>query len=90
MNLTEDIPDLTPVSDSSASSSEYGNASLLQCGADCRMPLIVPGEVGGDSFHGALVSTTKNVSFGDLEVRKYPVMLGDHPECSMGPPVSIF
>jgi hypothetical protein len=63
----------------------------VQCGDECRMPdETVPGEVGGDSFHGALVIATRHVSFGDLEVRKYPVMLGDHPECSMGPPVSIF
>jgi hypothetical protein len=91
MNLTKDTPNLTPVSDSSSSSSDYGNVSLLQYGVGCRMPdETVPGEVGGDSFHGELASATKHVSFGDLEVRKYPVILGDHPECSMGPPVSIF
>eukprot|EP00567_Pseudictyota_dubia_P018122 CAMPEP_0197438996 /NCGR_PEP_ID=MMETSP1175-20131217/5836_1 /TAXON_ID=1003142 /ORGANISM="Triceratium dubium, Strain CCMP147" /LENGTH=332 /DNA_ID=CAMNT_0042968817 /DNA_START=96 /DNA_END=1095 /DNA_ORIENTATION=+ len=31
----------------------------------------------------------KRVSFGQLSVRKYPIVLGDHPECSCGPPVTI-
>ena len=31
-----------------------------------------------------------HVSFGDLEVRNYAVVLGDHPDCSSGPPVSVW
>lgn len=29
------------------------------------------------------------VSFGEIQVRKYPIILGDHPDCSSGPPISI-
>ena len=29
----------------------------------------------------------KHVSFGDLEIRHYGIVLGDHPDCSSGPPV---
>lgn len=31
--------------------------------------------------------TEKHVTFGDLEMRHYPIILGDHPDCSSGPPV---
>lgn len=31
---------------------------------------------------------SRQVSFGKLEVRYYPIILGDHPDCSEGPPVS--
>lgn len=31
--------------------------------------------------------TEKHVSFGDLEMRHYAIVLGDHPDCSSGPPV---
>lgn len=30
----------------------------------------------------------KHVHFGDLEMRNYEIVLGDHPDCSSGPPVS--
>jgi hypothetical protein len=92
MGTADEVPDAAPVSDSSASSSEslYGSIQLpLHCQLDCIAPAdykTVPGEVGGESFRSGL--TEKHVSFGDTEVRKYPVILGDHPECSMGPPVS--
>jgi len=29
------------------------------------------------------------VSFGEVNVRRYPIVLGDHPDCSQGPPISI-
>jgi hypothetical protein len=32
----------------------------------------------------------KHVSFATLEFREYDIILGDHPDCSEGPPVSIF
>jgi hypothetical protein len=31
----------------------------------------------------------KRVYFGNLEMRKYEIVLGDHPDCSSGPPVAI-
>lgn len=34
------------------------------------------------------VKTVKKVRFGDLKLREYPIMLGDNPACSDGPPVS--
>ena len=33
--------------------------------------------------------TPKKVRFGDIKLREYPIMLGDNPACSNGPPVSI-
>lgn len=30
-----------------------------------------------------------NVRMGEIEIRTYPVILGDHPDCSSGPPVTI-
>jgi hypothetical protein len=36
---------------------------------------------------GSSKDTEKHVSFGDLEMRYYAVVLGDHPDCSSGPPV---
>ena len=29
----------------------------------------------------------KRVTFGNIEFRKYPIILGDHPDCTIGPPV---
>jgi hypothetical protein len=93
MVISEEVPDVTPVSDSSASSSEYSNFASPQCGVECTMPSEfhdVPGVVGDESFFEALdCSDEKHVSFGYCVVRKYPVVLGDHPECSMGPPITI-
>jgi hypothetical protein len=37
----------------------------------------------------SLGNRSKRVSFGTLEIRAYPVTLGDNPACSHGPPVSI-
>jgi len=34
-------------------------------------------------------SEQKKVHFGNLEMRNYAIVLGDHPDCSSGPPVSI-
>ena len=49
----------------------------------------VPLEVGGKEFsEDCSPQVKKRVSFGELELRKFPVILGDHPECYMGPPVS--
>ena len=45
------------------------------------------------SDHDTTIQTTtkkktkKRVTFGTIEFRKYPIILGDHPDCTMGPPV---
>jgi hypothetical protein len=33
-------------------------------------------------------SMKNSVSFGNLSIRKYDMILGDHPDCTVGPPVS--
>lgn len=85
MKRNEDggVPSAVPVSDSSASSSDFEASTSL----DSRIQS-VPLEVGDVGFRPCLL-TKKRVSFGDLQMRKYPVILGDHPECTMGPPVSL-
>lgn len=85
------VPGAAPVSDSSASSASC--CETLSCPPSPlkRHPLHVPLEVGGKDFYPVNAVpkySQKHVSFGELEIRKYPVILGDHPECSMGPPVS--
>lgn len=77
------VPGAEPVSDSSASSNDFQAVTCL----DTRKSNI-PLEVGGEKFREQALDTKKRVSFGDVEVQKYPVILGDHPECGMGPPVS--
>lgn len=86
MKRNEDcgVPDAAPVSDSSASSSDFEASTSL----DSRI-LSVPLEIGDVGFRPSCMITNKRVSFGDLQMRKYPVILGDHPECTMGPPVSL-
>ena len=32
---------------------------------------------------------TKKVSFSDVQIRDYDVTIGDHPDCSIGPPLSL-
>lgn len=88
MVTTETVPNSVPVSDFSASSSESTGLPLPRVekglAESCSDIPKVPGEVGGESF----VVDKKHVSFGNCELRLYPVMLGDHPDCASGPPVS--
>lgn len=78
----DDLPTAARLSDSSASSSSDHEYSHL--------PLTlghVPLEVGGKSF--CEDSGDKKVSFGLVEFRHHPIIMGDHPDCSQGPPVSL-
>eukprot|EP00566_Odontella_aurita_P014813 CAMPEP_0113582972 /NCGR_PEP_ID=MMETSP0015_2-20120614/32233_1 /TAXON_ID=2838 /ORGANISM="Odontella" /LENGTH=341 /DNA_ID=CAMNT_0000487747 /DNA_START=49 /DNA_END=1074 /DNA_ORIENTATION=+ /assembly_acc=CAM_ASM_000160 len=34
-------------------------------------------------------SVNRNISFSSIEIREYSITLGDHPNCSYGPPVSL-
>ena len=34
-------------------------------------------------------SFSKHVSFSDVQIRGYDITIGDHPDCSMGPPISL-
>jgi hypothetical protein len=102
MVIPEELPNLIPLSDSSSSSSEYGESYAIQsqCGDGCcaaiddmrKVPSIVNMSLHHDqsSFRSdsSTCSSKKRVSFGNLEIRNYPVALGDHPNCSLGPPVS--
>jgi len=78
------VPELEPVSDASASSCDQDAFLSLD-----TQPLNVPLEVGGDEFREHPLVGSKQVSFGNVEIRKYPLILGDHPECCLGPPVTI-
>lgn len=44
--------------------------------------------VAHDSCLAKDVSVVKKVAFGRVQVNKYPIILGDHPACAEGPPVS--
>lgn len=57
-------------------------AAASHCGRFSDGMIDVSGIQEGDA-------ETKRVSFGRLSVRKYPIVLGDHPDCSCGPPVTI-
>lgn len=39
--------------------------------------------------HCEIVESKRCVSFGQVIVREYDMVLGDHPSCSFGPPVSL-
>jgi hypothetical protein len=83
------MPDVDPLSDSSAASSSCCEAVGCPPSPLSSRPLHIPLEVGGDHFVPVIpLSKQKRVLFGDIEIRKYPIILGDHPECTMGPPVS--
>ena len=96
MVITDEIPQLEPVSDDSAASStsDFGSYGFsLYPSPEYKVPSDVPAHVLDDALRrdslGSLDSSgKKKVTFGDIECRRYPVQLGDHPECSMGPPVS--
>jgi hypothetical protein len=49
-------------------------------------------EDGGEALETASTSTTtlaKSVRFGCVEVRDYSIVIGDHPYCTMGCPLSL-
>mmetsp|Transcript_33470 Transcript_33470/g.48474 ORF Transcript_33470/g.48474 Transcript_33470/m.48474 type:complete len:228 (-) Transcript_33470:103-786(-) len=49
----------------------------------------VAGNHDGRSRSNAAQHRSVRVSFDRIEVREYPVRLGDHPDCSSGPPITI-
>jgi hypothetical protein len=89
-------PRVAPLSDSSASSSSSCEAVGCPPSQPMSQPLHFPLEIEGGGFvpvnpHNKQQTQNKqqkHVQFRDVEIRKYPIILGDHPECSMGPPVS--
>jgi hypothetical protein len=84
------IPEVTAVSDSSASSSSCCETHGCMSPLLISQPLHIPLEVGGEQFVPVnLPIAEKRVKFGEVEIRKYPLILGDHPECCMGPPVRL-
>jgi len=89
--ITSSVPDAAPVSDSSAYSSDDSDLfSRTHRRLDLPVPLkTVPSEVGGEEFREKCVDKKHRVTFGELEVRKYGIILGDNPCCEMGPPITI-
>mmetsp|Transcript_54631 Transcript_54631/g.132668 ORF Transcript_54631/g.132668 Transcript_54631/m.132668 type:complete len:196 (-) Transcript_54631:1612-2199(-) len=45
--------------------------------------------VTGDDDAPSIEKETKRINFGNLRIQKYPIILGDNPSVSYGPPISI-
>jgi hypothetical protein len=87
--VEESLPQLVPVSDCSAASSEYGGHGPLESEVEVSIPEVLKDFSGVEVGYSSSCQEpeVKHVAFGSLEIRCYPVILGDHPECAMGPPV---
>ena len=72
------VPGVVPVSDASDSS----GASELTHSLDSVV------HVKSEPYRRP-ADQKKRVSFDSIGVQKYSFILGDHPDCAMGPPVSI-
>jgi len=85
VTLDDAIPGAVPVSDSSASSFASETIEDFHRSIEPLPQSITPIQEE-PVLNGSI---TRRISFGDIEIRKYPVILGDHPDCEMGPPVTI-
>ena len=91
----DSVPCLAPLSDSSAASSascdeslDYSPHNKASTSEALSIPEVI-NEVSIDITASDNDSEDdKHVRFGSIEIRCYPVILGDHPECAAGPPVS--
>lgn len=80
----DDLPNLSPASVSSGASDSscfshndsHQSIDSLNSSLPKEIPVIFETK-----------PSNRKVSFGDVEIRTYPVILGDHPDC-VGPPVS--
>mmetsp|Transcript_27683 Transcript_27683/g.42635 ORF Transcript_27683/g.42635 Transcript_27683/m.42635 type:complete len:200 (+) Transcript_27683:185-784(+) len=89
---SESLPQLAPVSDCSAASSEYsGHQPIVESGVEISIPTVLKAFPGleVDDSSCCHEDCGRRVTFGSLEIRSYPVILGDHPECAMGPPLAL-
>lgn len=76
---------------SSSSSSRRRQRGLAEKSKSCPRALLRTAKPIRSSFRSTnsnVATTRKEVSFGRTQVRKYPIILGDHPDCAFGPPVS--
>lgn len=81
-----DIPNLSPASVSNSSDSYGSNHSKSSSCASSLNSL--PIESNCDRLvHLPKEIRTRKVSFGDVEIRTFPVIIGDHPDC-VGPPIT--
>jgi hypothetical protein len=79
-------PQLAPASDWSSST----------CASECvteRVPAHEENKLQKDaSLEEWAIDTDeplrRRVTFGEVEIRKYPIIPGNHPDCVSGPPVS--
>ena len=71
------VPALVPASVSSGESQSSYDGCREQEASTAMQPL--PKEIDA--------GRTRAVTFGEVSLRSYPVILGDHPDC-IGPPVS--
>jgi len=68
-------------------SSKYVDISPIKDGTS--LPLTAEPTATAPSTPTSVLSATKKVGFGSVEVRSYPVVIGDHPMCEMGCPLSL-
>lgn len=72
------VPGLLPASVSSSES---------QSSFDYMREFDVPTTNAGPALPNEIHPSRRKVTFGEVGIRNYPVILGDHPDC-IGPPVS--
>ena len=80
-NLTPFVTD----DDESDDDNKYFS-STLQLGADAKDASQMTNFLYKSSSFSELDKIKKRVQFGDIKVREYGVTLGDHPDCTRGPP----
>lgn len=86
MMFSKDVPALVPDSDSSSASCDVKVESL------CSRPSVerldeVPACCDSPCLSEEI--PTRRITWGTVEIHKHPIIAGDHPDCVMGPPLTI-
>lgn len=89
----ENIPDVAPVSDTSAGSSSpscnqaRSNASDISDATSVKLAEV--DAVAWEEAESSPKRERRKIHWGTVETRHYPVIPGDHPDTFQGPPVSL-